>query len=465
MSIFRKLAERSFISAIFVVIAIVAIVIMMPDPLRRILIALILLGIIVLVHELGHFITAKKVGVKVERFSIGFGPKLVGLRRGETEYRISWLPILGGYVKMAGENPAEGRKEEEGQFPSAPVSHRALIAIAGSAMNVAFAIVAIACAYMVGLPPRLGTEIGYVEPDSPASKAKIIPGDKFLSVGGYKVKNWDDIREGISINPDREIEIVLLRNESDKITVRVVPERIEGTEFGKIGISPPLDPVISEVAPNSAAAKAGFRPGDIIQAVNRNRVNHIVQLSEEIQKIKAQKKSVFLTVNRNGSMINIPLAIEFDETGQVKSLGGLSFGKLVRLNPVAAFGAGVSETLQTGKKIFQFLKRMIVRDVPAKYVTGPVGIVQVTMSVVGTGIAGTLWFTGFLSVNLGIINLLPLFITDGGLLVFLLIEKLRRKPMSLERQILVQQVGVGFIIVIFLLVTYNDILRLVRGTF
>ena len=138
---------------------------------------------------------------------------------------------------------------------------------------------------------------------------------------------------------------------------------------------------------------------------------------------------------------------------------------MVRLNPVAAFGAAIPETVETVGKVFQFLKKLIMRDVSAKYVAGPVGIVQVTMTAVKTGLAGMLWFTGFLSINLGVINLLPLFITDGWVLLMLLIEKLRGKALSMQRQALIQQVGIGFFILLFLLVTYNDILRLFTNSF
>lgn len=429
---------------------------------------LFLISFVIFVHEIGHFITAKRFKIKVERFSIGFGPKLVGFKRGETEYVISWLPIFGGYVKMAGENPAE-RKEEEidtdlkGQFYSAPVYQRALIAISGPAMNVLFAIVAISFAYMLGMPPRSGTEVGYVKPNSPAEKAGIKPGDKILSIAGYKVRKWDDISENIGINAGKEIDIKLMRN-GETITLFATPERMGDVDIGRIGISPPLEPIIGQVAPDSDANKAGFREGDQIVAVNGDKIGHILELLDEIETSRPQDNKVNLTIIRDGNRMELPLKVEFDASGNLTSLGGISFGKIVRLNPISAFGVGTFETFQIGGKVFQFLKRLILRDIPVKYVSGPVGIVQITMSAVRTGISGILWFAGFLSVNLGVINLLPIFITDGGVLLFLVIEKLRGKPMTVKRQILVQQIGLGVIITLFLLVTYNDVLRLIRGS-
>lgn len=206
-------------------------------------VAVVLIGVLILVHELGHFLAAKKVGIKVERFSIGFGPKMIGFTKGDTEYRISWLPVFGGYVKMLGENPAErpedetieGKTEsEEGRFDLAPVSHRIIVALAGPGMNMLFAVLAVALAYMIGLPPALDTTVGYVQPDSPASEAGIVQGDKIISVGGYKVKTFSDIQENVFINSGEEIEIALLRDGDKEITVQVTPapKRTELALFG-----------------------------------------------------------------------------------------------------------------------------------------------------------------------------------------------------------------------------------------
>jgi regulator of sigma E protease len=431
---------------------------------------LLIIDVMIFVHELGHFISAKKVGIKVLRFAIGFGPKIVGFKKGDTEYCILALPF-GGYVKMAGENPAEINTEEnipeeiEGSYLTAPVSHRALVAFSGPFMNIMLAVFAFAFAYMIGMPPRLGTEIGYVEPNTPADRAGILRGDKILSIDGYKTKKWDDVREGIAINPDKQIEIVLLRNETEKKTIYAIPERIEGTEFGRMGISPPMDPVISQVNEGSPAEVSGFRSGDSIIIANGKPINHVIEIVNEIEKIKGQQKSIDLVLNRNGEKINLNLSLELGESGIIKSMDGLSFGQIVRLNPIKAFGVAIPETIETGAKIFQFFKKLISRDVSAKFVAGPVGIIQITMSVVKTGIAGILWFAAFFSINLGLVNLLPIFITDGWVLLMLLIEKLRGQALSIKRQVLIQQIGITFFIVLFLLVTYNDILRIFTNKF
>jgi len=181
-------------------------------------------------------------------------------------------------------------------------------------------------------------------------------------------------------------------------------------------------PIIGMLNENDPAYKAGLRVGDIIETVNYKEVTYSVDFYKELRNALTQddmsEKSVVLGVIQNGNAIEIPVALEFDENGYLTSFIELSFDRVVRRNPIAAVGKAVPETIRMGGKIFQFLKRMIVRDVPMKYVAGPVGIAQVAVAVVETGVASALRFAGFLSVNLGIVNLLPLFITDGAMLIF-----------------------------------------------
>ncbi len=600
--------------------------------------SLIILGVIIFFHELGHFVAAKKLGIKVERFSIGFGPKMVGFTKGDTEYRISWLPLLGGYVKMLGENPGERpdgemveeAEPEEGRFDLAPVSHRAIVAVSGPGMNIALAILLFTGAYMFGFPADPDPTITYINPDSPASEAGIIEGDRILSIDGYKVKTWSDIRENVITRPDEELEIVLLRNEEERITVHAIPKRMEipvisvsltlqseldngvisedlmqefgfnkmplsfdavvsveetgsswlindvngkysikreenslniyqetdaedaglvfnidlalrdelallngldnsiapeglrqkfaatnnklsekaavlveeagarwlitdksygkgvfrwvipskdrrypvrrengklnvylQTDYGLLGVGHSNRAIIRKLESGSTVDKAGLRRGDAIEAVNNKEIMYDADFFAELRDISGE--SLTLAVRRDGDTTEISVPLEYDEAGRLISFRGLSFEDVVRRNPVAAFIKAVPETIRMGGKIFQFLKRMVTGNISLKFIAGPVGIVQIAMLAVSTGAATTLQFAGFLSVNLSIVNLLPLFITDGAMIVFLIVEWLRRKPLAHRKQLIIQQVGISFILLLFLLITYNDIIRLVRG--
>ena len=673
---------------------------------------LMIVGIIIFFHELGHFLAAKKLGIMVERFSIGFGPKMIGFTKGDTEYRISWLPFFGGYVKMLGENPAERPNGEpveeeaipkEGRVDLAPVSHRAIIAVSGPAMNIVLAIFMFAGAHIIGLPADPDAIVTHVEADSPASKAGMMGGDRILSIDGYKVKTWNDIRENVLTRPDEELEIALLRDESERISIHAAPERIEGlvisialdlqgeldngiisedlgqefginkiplspyaivsveaagtswlitdgdsqfpirkeddkleiyaetrdgsvglafgidlalrddlilqngldsgiapevlgqkfkatgnklsgkatilveeagsrwlindrsygrgifrwlmpakdrryfvrrengklnvyleTGYGVLGVRHSARAIVRQLEPDSIAAEKGLRRGDVIKAVDHAEVEYEGDFIQELHDVSGE--SVTLTVRRDAGEEEISVPVEYDESlvfvtgaespvsldngaiseelqqkfvdnritlsdsaavsteetgakwlitdadktyaikkerdkwlyiydkdGPLVSFSGLSFAEFERKNPITALAIAVPETIRMGGKIFQFLKKMIMRDISFKYIAGPVGIVQIAMAAVSTGMARTLQFAGFLSVNLGIVNMLPLFITDGAMIVFLIIEGLRRKPMSLKKQLIIQQVGVSFIILLFLLITYNDIIRLVTG--
>ena len=407
-------------------------------------------------------------------------------------------------------------------------------------MNIVFAVFAIAVAYMIGLPlamaPSRDTTIGYVNSNSPAERAGMLPGDKVISIGGYKVKVWSDIREDVGISPGKELEIVVLRD-GKEVTLHATPESVvklfdidrskfqddlnngilsealrhefrrkglplsedatvhteepdgkqlivdeDGkykyivraeedrlgiyveTQFGWLGVAAENKPIIGSVEKDSPAAKAGFRADDVIVAVNGNKVAHSIDFEKQLEDIS--DKTIFLTVKRGDeNTIVMPLELEYNEDGRLISLGGISFGRIVRLNPISALIKAVPETIRLGGKIFQFLRRLIIGNIPRNMVAGPVGIVQITMLMLKTGLASTIQFAGTLSINLGIVNMLPLFITDGAMVVFLIIEKMRGKPMNRKRQMMIQQVGVAFIILLFILITYNDIARLITGSF
>ena len=224
-----------------------------------IVLAVLSLGFIIFIHELGHFLAAKRCGIRVDKFSIGFGPKLIGFKRGETEYCLSLLPF-GGFVKMPGENPEE-RTGATGEFSSAPVEHRFFVVIAGPAMNFVFGILAFSLVYMIAgeVIPKSSqtTQIGYVAEDSPAKTVGIQPGDEIVAINGRPIRKWDELQTRILTQPGKELEVELLRN-GQRQKLHVTPKRVDKKglgEVGQIGVSPRQEVLVHSVADESWQTK------------------------------------------------------------------------------------------------------------------------------------------------------------------------------------------------------------------
>ncbi len=347
-----------------------------------ILSTLFVLGILVFVHELGHFLVAKKSGIRVERFSLGFPPKMIGKKIGETEYMISWIP-LGGYVKLAGENPDE-ISGQPWEFVSKPVLTRALVILAGPAMNFFLAILFFWGIFFFAGQQKVQdgqTIIGIVSGGSPAQLAGIKENDQILSINGIPVKNFKEMSELIHKQPEK------------KITVK------------------------------------WKRGGQIFE-----------------KEILTKKDKVL------------------DETGKSKEIGKIGIGPVatrIKLNIFQALIAGISVTFTFCLEILKFLHGLITGTLSIKLIGGPIFIAQIAGETARQGILSLFSFTALLSVNLALLNLLPIPALDGGHLLFLLIEKLRGKPLSLKQRSIIQQIGMAFLLLLIILVTYNDIFRLI----
>lgn len=425
------------------------------------------LSFLVFIHELGHFIVAKRNGVCVKVFSIGFGKKLISWRRGETEYCISLIPF-GGYVAMSGENPDEdgGDGPRPGDFNIQRIRVRAAIAFGGPAVNIIFAFLALFGLYMWGVPePALDRlVVGFVEKGSAGERAGIVSGDTIYSVGGRATEGWDKFREAIGISLGAPISIGIGRS-TGRTTVEVVPEEFLDMGVGSSGVHPrhriviPIPPV-----DNSPAAEAGFLKGDSILAVD----GRVVSWYEDVIRVVNGSKGepVQFTLLRGPDTLQVALRPRFNEQekrwmiGVQMGLFMLNETVMVQRGPIDAFVKAGQTSVNMATSIFRYLYRITQGQVKLKALSGPVGIVP---------IIGMTWMESFnrlvsimalISLNLGVMNLLPLAITDGGILMFLVIEWIRGRPLSRNKQAMIQQVATFLFISIFIYLSFMDFSRI-----
>jgi len=445
------------------------------DNVLMFVLGLIGLSFLVTIHELGHFLVAKWNNVKVNTFSIGFGKKLLKFRRGETEYCISAIPF-GGYVAMAGENPdkiQEGEVLGERDFMGKSVGARAAIAFAGPFINIVFAFVLLMILYMVGVQEPANKEliIGFVGKGSPAEVAGIQPGDTITAMNGKETQGWDDFREQIGVSLGANVELEVHRDGS-VLTLTAVPEELvipaqdsTGTEtkmgIGDIGVYP-QNRVIVRLPPvaGSAAEKAGILQNDTVLEINGK---HIGRYEDVVRQIDGSKgEEVKVTVTRNGDTLTLPMTPVYNEEYK-RYMVGVQMGyvmfretKLVRRGPIEALEKTCATSWKMTTSIFRYFGRLFKGQVKVDAFSGPVSIVAVMGNVWMSGFQDFLMLLALISINLGVMNLLPLAITDGGLLMFLGIEKLRGKPLSTKTQTIIQNVAAAFFISFFVFVTIMD---------
>jgi len=347
---------------------------------------IVVLGILIFVHEFGHFIVARQLGVGVTKFSFGFGPKLVGIQRGETEYLISAIP-LGGYVKLVGENDGDevSPEEREKAFYQKPVWVKMAVVAAGPIGNLLFAFLVFWVVFLGGIP-TLSPKIGDVMPDTPAARAGLKAGDLVVRVGEKKIATWEELADGIKTSGAGKELPLTVRRGGEEIRVTVRPEVREGrTIFGEKVDGPKIGVVAST------------------EVFHR------------------------------------------------------------RIGPVAAIGRAAEETGKIIRLTVLTVMKLVMRVIPANTLGGPILIAKIAGDQAREGISSFVYFLGLLSVNLGILNLLPIPILDGGHLLFFSIEALRRKPLTPQMRMMAQQVGLAVILMLTALVFYNDIARLIAG--
>jgi regulator of sigma E protease len=425
---------------------------------------IVVLGVMILVHEWGHFIVARMCGVRVEVFSIGMGPRVWGVRRGPTDYRISALPI-GGYVRMAGENPAEDRTGAPDEFLSKKRWQRALIILAGPTMNIVTALV-IATAMMMGgkAEPtylRYQPEVSAVQDNTPAAQAGLRAGDVLLKVDGKAVKNWDDaLWQTMFVAPGSELPVVVQRGDK-QVSLQIMTSASDSPS-DLLGY-PVQATIVGTVKQDMPAAKGGLQQGDRIVSVAGKQATSPYVVSVAIA--GSDGKPVPMVVQRDGQNVNLVLHPTYGELeGTKRWYIGAIFETSVsyRTDRVSsAVRDGVRYNVMITAQIVNTIFKLVERKAQLKQLSGPVGIAEASGQAAREGLLAFLNIMAVISLNLGILNLLPIPILDGWHLVTLGVEGTIRRDLSLAVKERAMQVGVVFLLLLILIVTYNDVLKIV----
>ena len=524
---------------------------------------IVVLGVLVFVHELGHFFAAKLSNVYVVRLSLGWGKRLFGFKRGETDYSIAMIPI-GGYVKMVGQEDMPRTEEEaaaadpdipddlppERRFNNQPTFNKLAISFSGPLMNLLFAFPILFLVFVIGIQVPIFTKltwIGAVTEGSAAEEAGMEPGFRIVSIDGDPVSKFEHIQLAGMTNEDQPLDIELEDLSGARTHVTVTPRRAEGSIRAAMGIVPLDAQVVGKVFPGMAAERGGMRKGDVVLSVQGNRIDN-ANMNKLIATVNASAgESLRFTLLRDGKILDLTLVPEevgiieglyfnknvvayidekaaggavaelavgdvitavdgrpvdkmdpedflestlYDQEGKdveltaLRSEGmfrgsttiktvvpitrtgriGVSFSSLVleKFGPgeavgksFEAFGDSVTLTLQTIYYLF-------AGKVSPKEMAGPIGIAVITEKSLALGVGYYLNLVAFITINLAIINLLPIPMLDGGMIVLTLVEAIRRKPLEEKHMIIVQKIGMVFIGFIFLMVMYNDIFRVIR---
>ncbi|MDE0326460.1 MAG: RIP metalloprotease RseP [Candidatus Poribacteria bacterium] len=539
------------------------------------ILAIIPLGFIIFIHELGHFYAAKRCGIKVNTFSLGFGPKLIGFQRGETEYKISLLPF-GGYVQMEGENPSE-QTGAPGEFASAPLGSRAFVVAAGPVVNLLFGVLIYWLVFATGLNADsarlvggltglpLGEkgpiQIGWVAEDGAGARGGLMPDDTIVSVNGDSVSHWAMFQTRIYTSANRVIELVVERNgKRETLLVKPDAEPSVRGDIGVLSVSSKMETIAGHVREGSLAAEAGIQVGDQIESINGERLYNVPYFGYLVwhpsanwidekykafyERINANQEALRLGIRRGDETFTLEIPVHWRVTAAVQkgsvaedagirngdvlvtlngeeidkttlhaqleamanepieiglmrdrnlqkvilaaenqspetktdgllfglawqvSLSGIEFSEkaapLPEYNLFTGLGKGVEATWLTFTTVGRTLQQLVGGEVSPKHLAGPIGIANATSRMFDrVGLSSVLFFIGFISINLCIVNLLPIPIADGGHLLFFAVEKIRGRPMPRKAQEVVQQVCIVLLIALFLYITWFDGMSLI----
>ncbi len=448
----------------------------MADILHTALAFVVAIATLIAVHEYGHFLAARKLGVRVEKFSIGFGPAIFSWRSkdGEVTYVIAAIP-LGGYVKMFGEHPGqtdlEGLTEEERKraFNVQPVWSRALIAFAGPAFNFLFAILAYMLISWIG-QQVMPAVVGDVYPASPAARSGLMANDRIVQVGGARIHSWQELEEALKSHVGQRIRIDVLRDGGMKTLMLDVPRGkrdplVVNVADEWVGISPGVQIVVDGVMPGSPAAFAGLHEGDVIREVDGQPVHNVRVFIHQVQ--RHENKPMSIGVMREKTMMRFTLQPQAGQDGKVRigvrlAAKAMYPPEVYRMGLLDGIVYGWQRTWDMTLLTVRVIGKMISSAISPENLGGPIAIAQLAGKTAELGAVSFLSFLALISVNLAVLNLLPVPVLDGGHLMYLAIEGLRGRPLSRRTMEWTQAVGIFMIVLLMAFAFYNDIARLFR---
>lgn len=420
---------------------------------------LVVLGIIVLVHELGHYIAARLMKIRVEVFSFGFGKRLFGRKIGDTDFRVSLVPI-GGYVRMAGEEDYDPQHSAPDQFMAKNRAQKIFTLLLGPLMNLVLALVLIIAVNMGGVEVNSYTlekpVIGYVEKGSPAAKAGLQPGDLLLAINGRSTPNWKEVEITVGTNPKESLKVDFLR-QGTQLTSSLHVAAGAREEIGYAGFYWRLPAEIGQVASGYPAARAGLRPGDRITAVNGRAVATYFELADIIH--ASPGKPLQLTVLRDGQE-RVAALTPVAENG----IGLIGFNVKIATRKIQyGFLAAVANSFQEAGRLirltFDAFRKIAQRKMSVKSFSGPIEIARVSQQALESGFSNFFMLIAFISLQLGIVNLFPVPGLDGGHLLIFTIEAIIRRDLNPKLKSVLIYLGFAFLLTLMAFVLLNDIAK------